>query len=473
MPKTSLSAARQPLLTVGQLERIEEGMLRVLSGVGIRVPGTDLRNALAAKGFRTQGDRVLVEPAVASAFLEETRARSGHAFGPGEAEPPSSSINMDVSQYSEYCIDVETGEMRPFTLESLIEATKTVDCLVARGVRARAPGTPMDLPPELQPVAIYWASLTYGRDGAKAPDPRSVPSHRFILDMAECVGHRITLLPVYVASPLTLAGGSLDAVFEYRDRISETWVLGMPAAGATAPIGLGRAYAMHAAEVVGSAVLLREVLDLDIGWEMQMFPFDLRHMSMVFGSPENVLMQMASAEVDAWLHGTPWKPGFGNMHTMAKEPGSQAAAEKASVMTAGAMLGTRHFVCAGTLSLDEVFSAEQLVIDCEIADHVGNLVAGVNADTDLEGIEDEVRAGIERGFMGLDSTAERYRSACWYPKLFERRLRGPWNEAGSQSLRDMARDELRKLDGRHEYALDGAVQKNLDRLFEQAKSELG
>ena len=55
---------------------------------------------------------------------------------------------------------------------------------------------------------------------------------------------------------------------------------------------------------------------------------------------------------------------------MAKVPDCQSAAEKAAIMTAGAFLGARHFCCAGTLSLDEIFSPEQLLVDCEIRDWV-------------------------------------------------------------------------------------------------------
>jgi hypothetical protein len=46
-------------------------------------------------------------------------------------------------------------------------------------------------------------------------------------------------------------------------------------------------------------------------------------------------------------------------------------------MALGAFLGARHFSCAGTLSLDEIFSPVQLLVDCEMRDWVQRAIQGV------------------------------------------------------------------------------------------------
>ena len=464
---------RGPLFTLSQLGRIEEAMIRILSRIGLKVHEEKLREAVRSEGFPLKGDRVLFDRGQIAAFLDAERARNGNAFGPEERTPASDPLTLGVSQYSQNCLDAETGRVLPFTSGMLVEATKLVDVLAERGVRAGAPGTPMDVHPDLQPVTLYRISLTYSRHGHHPPDPRSVRSLRYIMDMAECVNCPVRLLPVYLVSPLCLAGESLEAVLAFKDRIHTAWVLSMPSAGGSAPIRVGDAYAMSVAEVIGSAIVLREVTELEISWEIQMFPFDLRRLSMVFGSPENFLLQLASSEVNAFFHGTRWPPFAGNIHTMAKLPGPQAAAEKASLMTTGALLGARHFVHGGTLSLDEVFSAEQLVIDCEIKDHVERMVAGLETECDPESCESDVLEGVERGFMGLDSTVEHYRSAYWYPRLFERRLLGPWQEAGSPDIREQARQEVRRLLSTYDYALAPEVQREVDRIYARAEAELG
>jgi len=467
-----LHLCRGPIFTPSELERIEEGAIRILEQVGVRVLHDGVRETTRRAGFAFRGDRALVERSRVRAFLDAERARNGNLSGPEEDRPPAGPLTLGVSQYSEYRHDVETDRIVPFTAETLIEATKIVDGLAEDGIRAGAPGTPMDVAPELQSVACYWTSLTYSRHGQHPLDPRSVAAHRYVMEMAACVGRPIKVLPVYVVSPLCLGGLTLDAVLAFRDRITTAWVVSMPSLGATAPIGVGDAYAVSTAEIVGSAIILKEITDLEIGWEVQMFPFDLRRTSIVFGSPENFLLQLATAEVNAFLHGTRWTPAAANIHTMAKVPGPQAAAEKASLMTTGALLGARHFVHAGTLSLDEVFSPEQLVIDCEIRDHVAHLVGGLDGDCDPDGCAADVAEGIERGFMGLDSTVAGYRSACWYPRLFERGLLGSWREAGSPDIRPAARERVRAALARHDFALPADVQREIDRIYARAKTEL-
>jgi trimethylamine:corrinoid methyltransferase-like protein len=424
------------------------------------------------KGFAFKNNRVCLDRGTVRAFLDAERAKGGRRRGMDATPPETNLLTLGVSQYSQNVRDVATGEVRPYTLDTLTEAAKVVDVLADRGVRSGAPGTPMDVAPDLQPVALYYLSLKYTRHGTQPLDPRSVSSHRFILDMAEAAGHPVKLLPVYLVSPLGLAGGALDAVLAYKDRIDTTWVISMPSAGASAPLRPGDAYAMTVAEVIGSAIIMRELVDLEVGWEIQLFPFDLRQLSLVFGSPENFLMQLASAEVDAYFHGKTWKPAATNIHTMAKTPGIQASAEKASLMMTGALLGARHFVHAGTLSLDEIFSTEQLIIDCEIKDHVAHMVKGLDTAGDPDNCIADVSQGIVRGFMGLDSTLENYREQCWYPRYFDRGLLGASMESGASPMGDRIRAEAAQLPARHDYALPGDVQKTIDQIYASAQNEL-
>ena len=410
-------------------------------------------------------DRFRFERADVEQFLDETRAA-------GMPRPETGDeITMGVSQYSQNLLDHRTDELRPFTMDSLIDATKIVDAFHDRGVRAGAPGTPMDVHPDLQPVAIFWTSLSYSRSGGVAPDPRSAASHRYVMDMAECAGRPIRLLPVYVSSPLTLSGISLDAVLAFRERIDAAWVLSMPCAGVSVPVRPGDAFAVATAEVVGSAMLVREMTGLDVGWEIQMFPADLRYATMAFGSPENLLLHLGAAEVNAYLHGADWWRAPHNIHTMSKAPDAQAAAEKAGIMMAGALLGGREFAHAGTLSLDEVFSPEQLAVDCEIRDHVARAVSGLDTDCDAERAVASTREALSEGFLSLDETLDEFRSHYWHPSVFSRELLASWTQAGARDLRAKAREAVEQALGAREFALEETLQREIDGIYARAKEE--
>ena len=366
--------------------------------------------------------------------------------------------------------DVEADCVVPYTTDRLIEMCKLVDSLADDGIYGAPPGIPADEPPDLQPVAQYRVAALYARQGATPVDPTSARTVNYLLDMAEVMGRPIHGLPVYMPTPLRLGGESLDVVLACLERLSHVAVSSMPSTGASAPIHPFGALALAAAELMGGMVAVRLLTGKPVTFAVNIFPFDLRATAMVFGSPENMLFQMLCRDLNRF-YGWDWDPAPDNVHVMAKLPDTQSAAEKASIMALGAFLGARHFSCAGTLSLDEIFSPVQLLVDCEIRDWVQRAIQGVWLGE--EAVDDwlaEVRAGVERGFMGLDSTLDHYRRHVWYPRHFQRGAIGPWLAAGQPCLSDRLRDEVRRRIAAHDFELDADRRREIERIYQAARS---
>jgi trimethylamine:corrinoid methyltransferase-like protein len=132
------------------------------------------------------------------------------------------------------------------------------------------------------------------------------------------------------------------------------------------------------------------------------FALDLRYGTTVFGSPKACLLGHLSAEIESFYG--PWRAyGIGHasagIRVQANSPGAQDSAEEASLMAAGALMEARSSSGAVILSLDEVFSAEQLPLDLEIRDSVQRPIAGL--DLDDAGID--WPAEVERGKRGAFS----------------------------------------------------------------------
>jgi trimethylamine:corrinoid methyltransferase-like protein len=183
-----------------------------------------------------------------------------------------------------------------------------------------------------------------------------------------------------------------------------------------------------------------------------------------------MLFQMLGNDFNQF-YGWPWTPAFGNIHVMSRRPDSQAAAEKAAIMALGAFLGARYFGSAGTLSLDDVFSPGQLLVDCEIRDWVQQAIRGVWLGE--EAVDDwlaEIRAGVQRGFMGLDSTLDYYQQGySWYPQHFTRGAVGPWLAQGQPRLSDRLRDEVRRRIARHDFELAADKRREIERIYQAAQ----
>jgi len=465
---------RPALFSLDQLEQMEEAMMRILEDVGIAVLDDDLLERLSSCGFQTKANRVLIERKMAREFLEAERERNGNKFSEGAqtVEIHSSQITFSISEYPQRVHDIETDEIVPFTTERLIEATKLADALSSRGIISRPPGCPCDVAPQLQPIMQYWIGAVYSRHGQSPVDPKSLESFSYIMEMAEVLGKPRRQLPIYIFSPLTLGGESLKCVVEFKDRLSSVNISDMPSVGCTASINIGDAAALAAAEVIGAAVLIREVIDLPVTWHLRLCPIDLHSMAMALGSPEDFLLQLANSEINAYFHGTKWYPTSGYVHTNAKLPGAQACAEKSSLMTAYALLGQRKFYVAGTLSLDEVFSSEQLLYDLEIKDHVQQMVKGIDGNCDPERCLHDVREAVEQqGFMGTGTTLKEYKNVYWFPKLFERQFLAAWQGEGSVSIRKRTHEMIHELSSQHDYELDPQLRRELDRILAQARAE--
>lgn len=474
MNYSNFNVKRSAFFDVSQLENIEESMLRILEKVGIAVLDSQLLKQFEQRKFLVRENRVLIERKYILKFLENERKRNGNAFSeePQPVKENRSEIRVSVSNYPQHLHDIETDNIVPFTTTRLIEATKLVDVLSERGVISSPPGTPADVVPPLQPIVQYWVAATYSRHGRRPVDAKSVVSLPYVMEMAEILGHPIRSLTVWIFSPLTLGGESLNCILKFHKKLNSVSVGSMPSAGCTAPINIGDAFALASAEVIGSTILLKEIVDKEIRWHIELFPIDLHSLAMVFGSPENYLLQLMSSEVNAYFHGTKWYPAAGNIHTNAKLPGSQACTEKASLMTAGALLGARRFGSVGTLSLDEVFSPEQLLFDLEIKEHVQRLIKGMNGDCEPERCLKDVLEGVrQQSFVGLDTTLKSYRNIYWHPRLFERQFLSAWKGEGSKTIRQRTHTLIRNLLKQHEYELEKELQKELDRVLKSARTE--
>ncbi|MGQ9681655.1 MAG: trimethylamine methyltransferase family protein [Anaerolineae bacterium] len=466
MRSSGLGPFHAATLTVGEAQHIHETALRILGRVGLYVPDDGLRQRAAQAGIDVRGERAYPRPEMVQrhvqAYRQQLQGRRVEAVD-------QRILHLHPSTYHHHLLELDSGTPVPYTEESLVQMARLTDTLQDRGVAGVVPGFPPGVPAVLQPLLQYRLGAENLRAGPELSGVTSPELMEYLFDMAEVMERPIRHLPVYVYSPMRLCGESLDLVLHFEPRLEGVHVSSMPAAGATAPMEPFGALAMAAAEVLGSFALLREVTDLDVGFSVAAFPFDLRAMTMVFGTPENLLLRLACADLNAYYgHDPAGSRGLGEIYVMAKLPDAQAAAEKASLMTAAALLGERWFSGAGALCMDDLFSPVQLLIDCEVRDHVQRLIAGLDvraSDTDWAEI---VEQGCREGFAGLESTAAHFRRLSWFPILFDRGPFGAWLQEQGPDLVGRARALCHQSFLHHDFELDIIKRRELQRLWQAA-----
>ncbi len=470
MSKRTIRRQRPRLLAPEQLEQICEAGYRILAEHGLRVLHAETLDAAQRTELRVDHGRVFPDRAAIAKCAEAARSAGGDGSPRQAEEPPA--FRLITCQYPTHVHDLDTDTVVPYTEARLIEAAKLVEGLREERVIGHVPGSPGDVPTHLQPILQYKIQAQYCREGSVPIDPKWVESLPYVMDMAEVLGRPVRSLPVYVVSPLTIGSESLESVLSVRDRLERIHTSNMSSVGATAPIRIADALALGVGEVIGSAIVLGAVTGLPVSWSVGAMAFDLRGMAMSFGGPEDLLFRWACQELNAFCHGGEPGPPHSAIRSQAKLPGPQAAAEKMAGMISGALMGGRDFDGAGTLSLDEVFSAEQLVIDCELRDYAQRLIAGIDGDCDPDAAVREVASGLGRGFLALDNTLSRYRDEYWLPEVFERRSLAGWLGAGAPAIRDRAKQIARERVAKHDYELPSDLLREVEAIYARAEREL-
>jgi len=463
---------REELLGTDRAQRIHETALRILCQVGLAVLREDVRNRMADAGFPVRGERVHIEPRAVEEYLQDRRCHLAQSTPAADCN--DGHLRMTMNPYPHHVHDLDADDIVPYTTDKLIEMTKFVDTFAEEGIYSAAPGYPLDVPPKLQPVIQYRVGAEYSRNGTAPVDPMTVFAARYVFEMAEALGQPIRTLPVYVFSPLRLGGESLSLVLHYLDRLDHIHVSSMPSVGATAPIDPFGALALATAEVLGGALTLTVVTGKPADFGIGIHAFDLRTGSMIFGSPEAFLFGLAASDLNAFYAGQQGRRHVhGGILTRANWPSAQAAAEKASSMTAGALIGARWFSGVGSLSLDEVFSPEQFLIDCDIRDHVQRLINGLQFGDQSYNWVQQVEMGVDGSFMTLDSTLDHYRDVYWYPQLFERGPLAAQQQKGRLRLHNDAKALLRERLARYDYELDSHKRTEIYRIWNHAVEDYG
>jgi trimethylamine--corrinoid protein Co-methyltransferase len=273
-----------------------------------------------------------------------------------------------------------------------------------------------------------------------------------------------------MVSPLRLQGDSLERVLHFWDELSSISVSSMPMIGVSLPIFFPDAFVLAMAEVIGGYTILKLMGAANVSFSVNAHPFDMKYTALTFASPEHNLCDLTQMEINRFYGIS--HPGSRSLRTMAKRPGIQAAAEKSASAVIGALAGSRSFSSGGVMALDELFSPEQLVIDCEIIAYVKRFIEGYEFSGLRLSIHDIREMSIRGNFLEHESTLTHYRDTYWMPQLFEHTMLRQWFEMGEPDLRHRAQAIVHEMIQKHDYRLDESKQKQLNEIYEHAKVRL-
>jgi len=471
--------AEQVGFAAAGIEQMHQAALRVLSEVGLSVENPAALKMLVDAGARVEGQRAFFEPSFVQEQLaairqvreaERATAPRLHQTGADDAGEYPRRLTVTVGDMCQYYHDPFTDEIELMTTADLIEATRCVESMHDVGLGGYVPGVPRDVPYQLQALVEYRIGAEFTRhvtlDTLNPPEALD-----YLFEMAEAFGDPLESGGMFSVSPLRLSGYEFDVAVRHAARWKRFWVTTYPMVGATAPIRLRSAWVLSIAEALGGAVTLHLIgggkpVHVSIG----MFPFDLRTFSAVGGMPECAWMYWASAQITRYYDPS---AGYSMMlSTQAKRPGPQAGLEKGLAGAFGVMTGCNDLHYAGVMSFDDIFSPEQMVLDCELRDALEQLARGIPPQTAAQWVED-IREGIGSGYAGVDTTLDHYQDTYWFPRLLDRTTWHTFQTGRGKPERERVREELRSRLDRYDYRPPQPAIQEVRRIFAEAWKRLG
>ena len=433
------------VLNQGEEDAVHRTALRILDEVGVVVEGEPLLERLAAFGARADlaAQRVTFPPPLVERFIADSEQLDWEAVEP--------SVAGVAGVYHGYYLRPETDEFEPWTLPTLLRYLKLAHHLEHTNgfisVTFQVRGVPEAA---LEPFFHYLAFKLHGHSAAGATDVRRCPC---ILEMCEAAaselgddGRKLFRGVIYMISPLKLGHQEAEVFAFFAERGIRTGIGHMLSAGGTAPVTLAGALALNLAQDLFVNLVQRAWFGgRELGLGGSIAPLDMRTGMYPYGRPEQQMCNVAMAQM-ARRYGV----GYGGHCGLsdAKRPSVEAGFQKALGSIPSLLACGQTSIACGLLSVDEVFSPVQMIIDDEMVGALQRFARGFEVSEETLAFEAIKEAGPGGCFLGTEHTARHHRAELWEPRLFAREMFAGWQSHGARTDEDAAlgiyRDLLRR-----------------------------
>ena len=417
----------QSAISRSDMESILSDAMRVLREIGILCENGKAASLLADhESIFRDGDRLCFAEQAVRDHLETRRVEA--TPDKGDDQPFTMSGSYAALNY---CVP-GTGDVRPATSAEVARMIRFED---GRGVRGVVPLIPGDVPAGMVTIAAERIALENSRGLGGSLTVTDREHVRFLGDMNAVVGRPYHLVEQIGISPLRFNGNGLLTALEYADDPTvEVQLDGfIPMAGATCPLDPRSAIVQSTAETLAYDFTCAVSGLVGGNLVIRAEPFDMQYSTIVFGSPEWCLYRALAIEMSGFLMGNTLRSG--RFRSVAKRPDAQAMTERTASVLWQSLLGIRNYGGIGQLSVDEVFSPEQAVLDGEIMAYIERLIRGVDLDGGPDDVIELIREGVEQGtFVGVDDTVDHFREFFWFPEMFRHWSLGRWRDEGSPAI---------------------------------------
>lgn len=445
-------------LTPKEKDRIHEGALEVLEGVGLQLPASSAVAArLAGAGLRQSADgRLRLSRATVEAALRHAprTVRLGARDARRTAGLDGTRTYVTTDGCGSKAIDFTTGERRPSRLEDIANSARLTDALDTLHVYWMMVSA-HDAPLESRVAREYLTALQNTTKHVQMIDVARPDEARTLAGMARALKEAAVFedapvsMLISVVSPLRLDPPGTEAALLFAEAGLPVALCSMPISSVTSPATAPGTVLLAHAEILGFATIMQTLCP---------------------GAP--VIYTSFPAFADA-------RTGITNYRDPRRFWAASAASQMGLAMnlpcfTSGelaSLLQRPDLVCfGGLLEVSTLLSYEQLVIDAEILRDLNVAAAPQEVSAESLGLSAIAEVGPGGHYLAHRHTAKHIREFV-VPKFaeperaVEPESRGPIKE----SPREKARREVRRILDEHQVQpLPDKTAAALERILEGA-----
>ena len=450
---------------------MHQSALRILAEVGMEIQNGRLLGALAEFGLPVDlpAQRVRFPGDLVERFIADVPKHDWDA-----AEPH---VGGSAGVYHGLYHDPASDQLVPWTEEALAFYFALPRQLEHVNPVAHMLGCRLPVPGPLEPLYERYYCWKYGAgDSGTIHLDELCP---YVLELSQALADErqqplseVFHGTVYLVPPLKLGRHEAYQVAYFWERGLRVRIGDMYLMGATAPVTMAGAVTLNLAEQLALAILdwaLFDVKKLHIGCALG--AIDMRTSIYPYGRPEIPITNLMTIQL-ARFYGV--SGGGHSGLSDAKLPSAEAGAQKALSAIPTLLAGGRASIGAGLLSIDEVCSPIQMVLDNEFISALKHLTKEFEISESAIGLDTILEVGPGGHFLDKDHTLRYFKDEQWQPTVWSREMVGPWIEAGSQIDADKARDMVLSIqcDLDEPAGMSADLEREVLRIIEDARRAL-
>ncbi|MEM4594200.1 MAG: trimethylamine methyltransferase family protein [Zestosphaera sp.] len=440
----------RPTLTILSKEEaleIHDRALDLLSRVGVKFEDPEVTQTLLEAGATKSDGRILIPEEVVNEALKNTPKKIDLYDRDGKkvATLGDGALIFNPGSAAIRILDYGTTEPRTPTLEdlrNLVVVVENLDFIDAQST-ALVPG---DAPIEIRDAVRLYPILKYSRKpvitGAFTVENMPVMLEMLKVVREDAWRRPFTVFDACPSPPLSWSRVTSRNIVDLARAGVPAEIVSMPGLGATAPVTVAGATALHHAEVLSGIVLAQSVSrSAPVIYGGSPTLIHPRFGTTLIVAPESILVSLAYRDL-AKLLGLPTHTYMGLSDS--KLVDYQSGAEEAYSALIAALAGFDVISGPGMLEFESVQSLEKLVLDNEVCGLVKRIWRGFEISIDeiaTEVIEETV---LRKGgnFLLHPHTRRYLRRDVHIPSLWDSKPRSRW---GGRSIYDEAHATVMKL----------------------------